>query len=152
MFNGKAFIVFLSIFLAGGVAGHFVGLRVACERYKRQSSAVSPAQTAQRRPIEEWSQRFKKEFDEHIVTTPAQQAQIDPIVNEAQIEFRTLRERFGRQAADVSEKLDARIMAVLDEAQRPRYQQMINERLERFRKKEAERAAAARDERPVGAH
>lgn len=143
MFNGKAILIFLCIFLAGGVAGHFTGLRMACEQGKKKPEPTAQAQSQPRRPVEEWSNRFKKEFSTRVGITPEQQASIEPLVVEAQVEFRQLREHFGQQAADVSERLEAHVMTLLTEEQKPKYQQMINERLERFRKKEAERAAAA---------
>lgn len=151
MFNGKAILIFLCIFVAGGVTGHFTGLRMACEQGKKKPEPTAQAQNQPRRPVEEWSNRFQKEFTTRVGLLPEQQAQIDPVVAEARTEFRVLREQFGQQAADVSERLEAQVMKLLTDEQKPKYQQMINERLERFRKKEAERAAAAaRGEPPPG--
>lgn len=143
MFNGKAILIFLCIFLAGGVAGHFTGLRMACQQGNKKPEPTAQAQSQPRRPVEEWSNRFKKEFSTRVGITPEQQSSIDPLVVEAQVEFRHLREHYGQQAADVSERLESHVMMLLTDEQKPKYQQMINERLERFRKKEAERAAAA---------
>lgn len=143
MFNGKAALIFLCIFLAGGVAGHFTGLRMACEQDKTKTKPTAQAQTPPRRPIEEWSNRFKKDFNTRVSTTPEQQALIAPVVLAAQAEFRLLREHFGQQAADVSDRLDSQVMKLLTDEQKPKYELMIKERQERFKKKEAERAAAA---------
>lgn len=151
MFNGKAVLIFLCIFLAGGVAGHFTGLRVACQKDGKKPEPTAQAQNQPRRPVEEWSNRFKKDFTTRVGVTPDQQAQIDPIVAEAQAEFRVLREHFGQQAADVTDRLDAQVLKLLTEEQRPKYELMIKERQERFKKKEAERAAAAaRADHPPG--
>ena len=143
MFNGKAVLIFLCIFLAGGVTGYFTGLRMACEQGKRKNEPTTQGQSQPRRPVEEWSNRFRKDFNTRVGITPEQQAEIAPVVLAAQAEFRQLREHFGQQAADVSERLDAQVMKLLTDEQKAKYEQIIKERQERFKKKEAERAAAA---------
>lgn len=141
--TGKAALVFLSIFVAGGVTGHFVSLRIACARDAKKTEQPTQVQNQPRRPIEEWSHRFKKDFNARVGVTPEQLEQIEPVVVTAQAEFRRLRDQFGQHAADVTERLDAEVMKLLNDEQKPKYEQMIKERQERFRKKEAERAAAA---------
>ncbi|MFT3867338.1 MAG: hypothetical protein QM715_02460 [Nibricoccus sp.] len=149
MFNGKAILIFLCIFLAGGVAGHFTGLRMACEKGNRKTEPTTQVQNQPRRPVEEWSARFQKLFIEKVGITPEQKAQLDPFIQTAQAEFRQLREQSFHEMGNITEKLDAQVMALLTEEQKPKYQQLIIERQERFKKKEAERAAAmARGDRP----
>jgi len=151
MFNGKAILIFLCIFLAGGVAGHFTGLRVACEKGNKKSETTAQVQNQPRRPVEEWSMRFQKLFAEKVGITPEQKTQLDPFIQTAQAEFRRVREQSFHEMGDITDKLDAQVMALLTDEQKPKYEQLITERQERFKKKEAERAAAvARGEPPPG--
>lgn len=151
MFKGKAILIFLCIFLAGGVAGHFTGLRMGCEKGNKKTGITAQTQNQLRRPVEEWSMRFQSLFAEKVGVTPEQKAQLDPFIQTAQAEFRRVREQSFQEMGNITEKLDAQVMELLTAEQKPKYEQMIKERQERFRKKEAERAAAAaRGERPPG--
>jgi len=146
MLNWKAALIFICIFLAGGVAGGFVGMRVACDKGGKKPEPSAQTQSPPRRPVEEWSKRFQKDFATKVGITPEQQAQIDPLVQAALIEFRQLREQFGQHAADVTEKLDSQIIALLTPEQKGKYELIIQERHERMKRMEAERAA--RGDRP----
>ena len=146
MFNGKAVFIFLCIFLAGGVAGGFVGMRIGCNKTNKKQEPSTQTQNQPRRPVEEWSKRFQKDFVTKVGITPEQQTQLDPLIQAAQVEFRHLREQFGQQAADVTERLDGQVMALLTPAQIIKYELIIKERQERLKKMEAERAA--RGDRP----
>jgi uncharacterized membrane protein len=141
MINWKATLVFLCIFLAGGVAGGFVGNRIACTKANKQTPA--PAQNPQRRPIDEWSKRLKKEFITRLSITPEQEASLDPIFQEAQAELRVHRELFSKQAGAIMERLDGKLMTTLTPEQKLKYEELIKERQERQKKMEADRAAAA---------
>jgi Spy/CpxP family protein refolding chaperone len=143
MFNGKAILIFLCIFLAGGVAGHFTGLRLGCAQEKKKPEPTAQVQNQPRRPVEEWSVRFQKLFVEKVGITPEQKTQLDPFIQTAQTEFRRVREQSFQEMGNITEQLDAQVMALLTDEQKPKYDQLIKERLERFRKKDAERAAAA---------
>jgi uncharacterized membrane protein len=151
MFNGKAVFIFLCIFLAGGVTGGFVGMRIGCNKTGKKPEPSTQVQSQPRRPVEEWSRRFQKDFVTKVGITPEQQTQLDPLIQVAQVEFRQLREHFGQQAADVTERLDGQVMALLTPEQKTKYEQIIKERQERLKKMEAERAARAdRPPKPDG--
>jgi Spy/CpxP family protein refolding chaperone len=152
MLNWKAVLIFLCIFLAGGVTGAFVSMRIACNKdQKKPEPTAQQVQNQPRRPIEEWSTRTQKAFAEKVEITPEQKAQLDPLIQSTQAEFRGLREQSFQMMADITEKLDAQVMTLLTPEQKPKYEQMIKERQERFKKKEAERAAAAaRGDHPPG--
>jgi len=143
MINWKATFVFLCIFLAGGVAGGFVGLRIGCTKATKQPEPTAQAQNPQRRPIDEWTKRLKKEFISRLVITPEQEAKLDPVFQEAQAELRVYREQFSEQTNVVQQKLDAKLMSLLTDEQKIKYEQLIKERQERKKKMDAERAAAA---------
>lgn len=149
MFNGKAVLIFLCIFLAGGVAGGFVGMRIGCNQTAKKPEPSAQVSAQPRRPIEEWSKRFQKDFATKVGVTPEQQIQLDPLIQAAQVEFRSLREHFGQKAADITERLDAQVMELLTPEQKPKYEQMIKERQERLKKK-LDNERAARGERLHG--
>lgn len=140
MIKWKASLIFLCIFLTGGVTGYFTGLRMACEKAQKKPTQQAQAQGQPRRPVEEWSKRFQKDFATRVGVTSEQQTQLDPFIQSAQSDYRSLRESFIQQMADISEKLDGQVMALLDDEQKPKYEQMIKERLERLKKMEAEHA------------
>jgi len=142
--NWKAALIFLCIFLAGGVAGGFVGVRIACTKAKSQPVPTAQGQQQpQRRPIDDWSKRKQKEFTQRLGLTPDQQAKIEILFQDTQTELRRVREHAFQQTAEITDRLDAAIMDLLSSAQRPKFEQMIKERQEQQKKAAAERAAAA---------
>jgi len=148
MFNGKAVFIFLCIFLAGGVAGGFVGMRIGCNQNSKKPEPSAQVQNQPRRPVEDWSKRFQKDFVTKVGITPEQQTQLDPLIQAAQVEFRSLREHVGQQAADLTERLDGQVMELLTPEQKPKYEQMIKERQERLKKKMDDERAARGGDRP----
>lgn len=149
MINWKATLVFLCIFLAGGVAGGFVGLRIGCNIAKVKQEPTAKAQNMQRRPIDEWSKRLKTEFITRLEIPPEQEAKLDPVFQAAQAELRVYREQFSEQTNVVMKKLDSQLMTLLTDEQKSKYEDLIKERQERKKKLEADRAAAAtRGDRP----
>jgi len=147
--NWKAALVFLCIFLAGGVAGAFVGMRVACLKEKGRPAPFADGPPFPRRPIDDWSKRKQKEFSTRLELTPAQQTKTEVLFQEAQSELRQVREHSFQQATEITSRLEAQIMDLLSPEQRPKFTQLIKEREERQKKAAAERAAAGgRYERP----
>lgn len=147
MINWKATFVFLCIFLAGGVAGGFVGLRIGRDQALAKPEPAAQAQTPPRRPIDEWSKRLRKEFITRLGITPEQEAKIDPVFQATQAELRIHREQFSEQINVVLQKLDTQLMALLTDEQKPKYEQLIKERQERKKKMEAERGFGHGDHR-----
>jgi uncharacterized membrane protein len=147
--NLKAAVVFLCIFLAGGVAGAFVGMRIACTKAKnRPASPGEGYPPPPHHPIDDWAKRKQKEFVTRLELTPDQQIKTSALLQGAQSEFRTVREHSFQQIGAIASRLDAQIMSLLNEAQQTKFQQIIKEREERFKKAAAERAAASeRNER-----
>jgi Spy/CpxP family protein refolding chaperone len=142
--NWKAALVFLCIFLAGGVAGAFVGLRIACYKSKSKPAPVAEGQQPPpHRPIDDWSKRKQKEFVARLDLTPEQQTKTEILFQDAQTELRKVREHSFQQTAEITDQLEAQIMDLLTAVQRPKFTQLIKEREERQKKAAAERAAAA---------
>jgi Spy/CpxP family protein refolding chaperone len=149
--NWKAALVFLCIFLAGGVAGAFVGMRIACSQAKsRHDRLVGGQQPPPHRPIDDWSKRKQKEIVTRLELTPDQQTKTETLFQDAQTDLRQVRERSFQQTAEITDRLEAHIMDLLSPEQRPIFAQLIKEREERQKKAAAERAAAAaaRNEHP----
>ena len=142
--NWKAALVFLCIFVIGGVAGAFVGLRISCTKVKdRHESKVEGMPPPPHRPIDDWSKRKQKEFVTRLELTPEQQSKTEVLFQDAQTKLRQVRERSFQQTAEITGRLEAQIMELLSPEQQPKFTQMIKEREERQKKAAAERAAAA---------
>jgi len=148
--NWKAALVFLCIFLAGGVAGAFVGMRVTCVKARNKPTpVVEGQQPSPHRPIDDWSKRKQKEFVARLELTPEQQAKTEVLFQNAQTELRQVREHTFQQTTEITNQLETQIMDLLNPEQRPKFTQLITEREERQKKAAAERAAAgARYEHP----
>jgi len=141
--NLKAAVVFLCIFLAGGVAGAFVGMRIACTKAKNRPASPGEAfPPPPHHPIDDWAKRKQKEFVTRLELTPDQQIKTSALLQEAQSEFRTVREQSFQQIGAIASCLDAQVMSLLNPAQQSKFQQIIKEREERFKKAAVERAAA----------
>ena len=142
--NWKAALVFLCIFLIGGVAGAFVGMRIACTKTaKDKHESKFEGMPPPHRPIDDWSKRKQKEFVTRLELTPEQQSKTEVLFQDAQTKLRQVRERSFQQTAEITNRLEAQIMELLSPEQRPKFTQMIKEREERQKKAAAERAAAA---------
>ena len=141
--NWKAALVFLCIFLAGGVAGAFVGMRIVCVKAKNKAAFRGEGlPPPPHHPIDDWAKRKQKEFISRLELTPEQQIKTDALLQEAQIEFRKVREHSLQQIGEIASHLDAQIMSLLSAAQQSKFQQIIKEREERLRKAAAERTTA----------
>ena len=142
--NWKAVLVFLCIFLAGGVAGAFVGMRVACSKARNKPTPVVEGQQAPlHRPIDDWSKRKQKEFVARLELTSVQQTQTETLFQNAQAELRQVRERSFQQTAEITNRLETQIMELLSQEQRLKFTQLIKEREERQKKAAADRAAVS---------
>jgi len=141
MINWKTTLVFLCIFLAGGVAGGFIGRRIGCNQTKVKQEPTAQVQTPPRRPIDEWSKRVRKEFITRLSITPEQETKLDPLFQAAQAELRIYREQFSEQASGVMQKLDRQTLPLLTDEQKLKYEQLIKERQERKKKMDTDRVA-----------
>jgi len=141
--NWKAALVFLCIFLAGGVAGAFVGMRIVCVKAKNRPASMGEGHSpSAHHPIDDWAKRKQKEFVTRLELTPEQQIKTDALLQGAQTEFRKVREHSFQQIGEIASRLDAQIMVLLSAAQQTKFQQIIKEREERLKKAAAERATA----------
>jgi len=140
--NWKATIIFICIFLAGAIAGGFIGLRFACVRPKKPACPPTQPAATVNRPVEDWSKRQQKEFIEQLAPTPEQLAKSEPIFEATQVELRRQRKLFSQNVAEIVDHRDAQLLEFLAPAQKAKYEQTMRERKEKVRKLEAERAAA----------
>jgi uncharacterized membrane protein len=146
--NWNAALIFLCIFLAGGVAGAFIGMRIVCTKTtSKPASLVGGQQATVRRPIDDWSKRKQKEFATRLGLTPEQQTKTETLFLDALEELRQVRERSFQQTSEITSRLEAQTMDLLTAEQRPKFLQIVKEREERQKKAAAERAAV-RNEHP----
>jgi uncharacterized membrane protein len=141
--NLKIAVVFVCIFFAGGVAGAFVGMRIVCTQAKYRPDSLGQGHPPPpHHPIDDWAKRKQKEFVTRLDLTPDQQTKTNALLQGAQTEFRTVREHSFQQIGEIASRLDAQIMSLLNAPQQEKFQKIIKEREERFKKAAAERAAA----------
>ncbi len=95
----KVALVFVGIFLAGGVAGGFVSLLVA-RSFVRQRGGPT-----------EFAIVHKGRFHEALRLSPAQKTRIDAIVDETSEELRKVRRETGRLLQSMETRISAELTA-----------------------------------------
>lgn len=132
-------VVLLGIFVAGGVTGGFVTLRVLREKL------------AQRPMPEEWAPRHLKRLVDRLALTPEQQEQIRPIVRHNMEQLNRLRSQSRAETQMRIESMQRDIAQKLTPEQRMTFEQMNRELREaREAREKAERAKRANRERRPG--
>jgi len=135
----KVIAVLLGIFVAGGVTGGFVTLRILKNRVLN-------------RPVpEEWAPRHLKRLVDRLALTPEQQEQIRPIVRHNMEQLNRLRSQSLAETQMRIESMQRDIAQKLTPAQRATFEQMNRELREaREAREKAERAKRAKGGRPPG--
>lgn len=125
----QVILVFIGIFIAGGVAGGFVALRVLHDKYVN-------------RPVpEEWAPRHLKRLNDRLDLTPEQQDQIRPIVRRHMEQLNRIRNRTVEETKTVVEDMQREVSNKLTPDQRTKFEQMNRELREaRDARDKAERA------------
>ena len=108
-------VVLLGIFVAGGVTGGFVTLRVLREKL------------AQRPMPEEWAPRHLKRLVDRLALTPEQQEQIRPIVRHNMEQLNRLRNQSRAETQMRIESMQRDIAQKLTPEQRAAFEQMNRE-------------------------
>ncbi len=132
----KVIVVLVGIFVAGGVTGGFVTLRVLREKFSN-------------RPMpEEWAPRHLKRLVERLALTPEQQEQIRPIVRHNMEQLNRLRKQSLAETQMRIESMQRDIAQKLTPEQRVTFEQMNRELREaREAREKSERAKRANRER-----
>ena len=132
----KVIVVLLGIFVAGGVTGGFVTLRVVRERISN-------------RPMpEEWAPRHLKRLVDRLALTPEQQEQIRPIVRHNMEQLNRLRNQSLAETQMRIESMQRDIAQKLTPEQRVAFEQMNRELREaRETRERNERAKRPRPDR-----
>lgn len=135
----KVIAVLLGIFVAGGVTGGFVTLRVLREKFSH-------------RPMpEEWAPRHLKRLVDRLALTPEQQEQIRPIVRHNMEQLNRLRKQSLAETQMRIESMQRDIAQKLTPGQLAAFEQMNRELREaREAREKAERAKRATGDRPPG--
>jgi Spy/CpxP family protein refolding chaperone len=132
----KVIVVLLGIFVAGGVTGGFVTLRVVRERFSN-------------RPMpEEWAPRHLKRLVDRLALTPEQQEQIRPIVRHNMEQLNRLRNQSLAETQMRIESMQRDIAQKLTPEQRVAFERMNRELREaREAREKNERAKRPRPDR-----
>lgn len=133
----KVIVVLLGIFVAGGVTGGFVTLRVVRERFSN-------------RPMpEEWAPRHLKRLVDRLALTTEQQEQIRPIVRHNMEQLNRLRNQSLAETQMRIESMQRDIAQKLTPEQRVAFERMNRELREAREAREArERNERAKRPRP----
>jgi Spy/CpxP family protein refolding chaperone len=132
----KVILAFTGIFLAGILVGGLVTLRVG-------------RNFAQRLPM---SEQFGPQLLRRLVTqldlTPEQQEKMKPIVSQAAEELRELRRSTQRTSAAVVVRMQGDIAALLTPAQKVKFDELVAQQRDRFKRFMDERGRRMRDRPP----
>jgi len=133
----QVILVLIGIFVAGGVAGGFVTLRVCKDKLVN-------------RPVpEEWAPKHLKRLNDRLELTPEQQEQIRPIVRRNMEQLNRIRNTFVEETKTVVEGMQREISAKLTPKQRTKFERMNRELREmREAREKAEKARRANAGRP----
>ena len=135
----KIIVVLFAIFVAGGVTGGFVTLRVLREKFSN-------------RPMpEEWAPRHLKRLVDRLALTPEQQEQIRPIVRHNMEQLNRLRKQSLAETQMRIESMQRDIAQKLTPEQRVKFEQMNRELREAREAREInERAKRLKPDRRPG--
>lgn len=132
----KVIIVLVGIFVAGGLTGAFVMIRMGREM-------------ALRRPLpEQWAPMQLKRLVERLDLRPEQQEQIRPVVRRNMEELNRLRAYAMAETKTVMERMEREVSEKLTPEQRAKFDQMNRE----LREAREAREKAARSKRANGGH
>lgn len=134
----KIIILLLGIFVAGGVTGGLVTLRIWKEKMGN-------------RPVpEEWAPRHLKRLSDRLALTPAQQEQLRPVVRRNMEQLGRVRNTFVADTQTVVEAMQQEIAQMLTPEQRDKFAQMNREvRDARESREKAERAKRPKPSHPA---
>jgi len=130
----KLVLLLLGIFVAGGVTGAFVALRVGHEMINKHPG--SPDQ---------WAPNHLKRLAERLKLEPEQVEQLRPIVRRNMEELNRLRDSSMAETKVIFERMEREISAKLTPEQRTLFEQLNKEMRER-----AKRAMPDHKKRPTG--
>ena len=118
----KLILVLVGIFIAGGVTGAFVMIRVGREMMARRPG------------LEQWAPNHLKRLVERLDLKPEQTDQIRPIVHRNMEDMRRLRTESMAETKRIFERMEREISDKLTPEQRTKFEQMNKEFHERARK------------------
>ncbi|HWA24575.1 MAG TPA: hypothetical protein VG734_02795 [Lacunisphaera sp.] len=120
----KVIVVLFGIFIAGGVTGGFVGLR------------ISRNATMDRPVPEEWAPKHIKMLIERLGLTPDQVEQIRPIVRRDMEQLNRVRNYAQSETQTVVAGMQRDITELLTPEQRTKFEQLNRETREKFEARE----------------
>lgn len=118
----KLILLLVGIFIAGGVTGAFVTLRVGREMLANRSQP------------DQWAAIHLKKLSEKLELKPDQAEQILPIIRRNKDELNKVRTECQSQIKTVFERMEREITVILTPEQRPKYEKLIQEMREKAKK------------------
>lgn len=118
----KLIFLLVGIFIAGGVSGVFVTLRVGREMLANRSQP------------DQWATIHLKKLSEKLELTPEQADQILPIIRRNKDSINQVKTESQAQMKTVFERMEREITVILTPEQRPKYEKLIKEMKEKAKK------------------
>ena len=118
----KLVLLLVGIFLAGGVTGAFVMLKVGHEMITRRPGP------------DQWAPNHVKRLVEKLGLNPEQTEQVRPIVRRNMDDLNRLRSTSMTETRAIFERMEREVSEKLTPEQREKYEQLNKEMRERFRK------------------
>jgi Spy/CpxP family protein refolding chaperone len=142
----KIVLVLAALFLAGSVTGGFVTLRFVRTAPPPQRPPNPQAQPL-RRPVEQWSNQFRKEMALRLNLSGGQQKKIDAVRQATELDLRRLRHQSLAQTNEITERMDKQVLELLTPEQRVKFEEMMKERRERAKRMELEQQQRIQQQR-----
>jgi Spy/CpxP family protein refolding chaperone len=126
--TGRIVAYFFAVFLAGGVTGNFIGMRIA------KQTALKPPQ------MEDMSTRMCRRLQTRLGLTADQMENIKPIIDKSSQKIGAVHRDCMHRIADMVKQSYAEISAQLTPEQQQRLQELEQERSEWERKNKEKRS------------
>jgi hypothetical protein len=121
----KIAFIFAGIFLAGGVCGGFVSLRIWCKPVPK--------------PPEQFDRQKMQSFIKELSLSEEQQKKVQPIIEQTGLDLQQVRTESRRQARALLERMEADVASVLNDQQREKLKVLQEKARERMRQQQLER-------------
>lgn len=134
--NWKVLAAFTGIFIAGAIAGGFVGVRVLRHFSEKRITT------------EQFGPQQMKKFTEQLELTPEQGVKIRPVIMQTAEDLKKSRREAFKATSERIERMEAAIAKELNDAQRVRLREMQEKERERRKQWMIERGKRSGDGRP----
>lgn len=137
----KLILLLVGIFIAGGITGAVVTVRVGREWFANRSMP------------DRWASIHLKKLSEKLGLKPEQEEQILPIIRRNRDDLNDVKMECQAQIRTVFERMEREIIVILTPEQRPKYEKLIQEMREKAKKNRPNAPGeppGGRDDKPPG--